>query len=503
MLSGKYPSQEMRELRPKIAWDRVNNKLIARRGARLLAITNGGTIPDRGYYGVYIADTNIKVGEMEEEFVFESQVGDVFFLGTSEWRITSIEHDRFWVTPAHSERSRPPFWRGDFFYRNYETGLRVGQFRRQIQERMALPGVKEWLMEKFVMDRWSAENLVAHFEKQIESTGSLPSDEQIIVEQFYDEIGDPRLFIHSVFGGKVNAPWAFAVKNKMEELTGVEVQSQFDDDGFILRFVDADRPPPLDALLSLAPEEIEERNLKALNTSALFATRFRYNAARALMLPRSTPARRLPLWQQRLRAADLLQAVRQYDDFPLIIETYRDCLRDALDLENLKRVIADIHAGKIAVRYVQTEIPSPFTGNLLFSFLANYMYEFNEARLAQHAQAMEVNRALLQEVLNAGPVPAIISAELVQNAEKYWQYLDSQRKAHNAEEVFEIISVLGDATTEELRARCDEKLDEYLQQLQQQGRIALVHFHHNKTTQPRWVTLENKNLYTALFQMLE
>jgi ATP-dependent Lhr-like helicase len=503
MLSGKYPSQEMRELRPKITWDRVNNKLIARRGARLLAITNGGTIPDRGYYGVYIADANIKVGEMEEEFVFESKVGDVFFLGTSEWRITAIEHDRIWVTPAHSERPRPPFWRGDFFYRDYETGLRVGEFRRRIQERMAAPGAVDWLMETYAMDRWSAENLLAHFEKQIESTGTLPTDQQIIVEQFYDEVGDPRLFIHSVFGGKVNAPWAFALKDKMEELTGVEVQSQFDDDGLTLRFVDTDRPPPLDALLSLSPEEIEERNLKALNKTALFATCFRYNAARALMLPRSTPTRRMPLWQQRLRAADLLQAVRQYDDFPLIIETYRDCLRDALDLASLKRVIADVRAGKIAVHHVQTDIPSPFTGNLLFSFLATYMYDFNEARLAQHAQAMEVNRALLQEVLNSGPVPAIISLELVQNAEKYWQYLDPQRKARSAEDLFEIITVLGDVATEELRERCDEKLEEYLSRLQQQGRIVLMHFRNDGATRPRWVTLENKNLYDELFQAME
>ncbi|MDZ7303300.1 MAG: DEAD/DEAH box helicase, partial [candidate division KSB1 bacterium] len=210
MLSGKYPSQDLRELRPKIAWDRVNNRLIARRGARLLAIMNGGTIPDRGYYGVYIADSNIKIGEMEEEFVFESNVGDIFYLGSSEWRITGIEHDRIWVTSAHSERPRPPFWRGDFFYRDYDTGLRVGEFRRQVQARMASPQVIEWLMEYFAMDRWSAENLLAHFDKQIESTGTLPTDQQIIVEQFYDEVGDPRLFIHSVFGGKVNAPWAFA-----------------------------------------------------------------------------------------------------------------------------------------------------------------------------------------------------------------------------------------------------------------------------------------------------
>ncbi|MGH7600649.1 MAG: DEAD/DEAH box helicase, partial [bacterium] len=266
MLSGKYPSDDMRELRPKISWDRVNNRLIARRGARHAAIMNGGTIPDRGYYGVYIADTNIKVGEMEEEFVFESRIGDIFYLGSSEWRITSIEHDRFWVTPAHAERPRPPFWRGDSFYRDYETGLRVGEFRRKVQDRMALPEALNWLMENFAMDRWSAENLLAHFDKQIESTGALPSDQQIIVEQFYDEVGDPRLFVHSVFGGKVNAPWAFALQHKMEELTGAEVQSQFDDDGLMLRFIDTDRPPALEQFLSLTPEEIEERNLKALST---------------------------------------------------------------------------------------------------------------------------------------------------------------------------------------------------------------------------------------------
>ncbi|MGH7450123.1 MAG: DEAD/DEAH box helicase, partial [bacterium] len=499
MLSGKYPSDDMRELRPKISWDRVNNRLIARRGARQAAIMNGGTIPDRGYYGVYIADTNIKVGEMEEEFVFESRIGDIFYLGSSEWRITSIEHDRFWVTPAHAERPRPPFWRGDFFYRDYETGLRVGAFRRKVQERMALPEALNWLMENFAMDRWSAENLLAHFDKQIESTGALPTDQQIIVEQFYDEVGDPRLFVHSVFGGKVNAPWAFALQNKMEELTGVEVQSQFDDDGLMLRFIDTDRPPTLEQFLSLTPEEIEERNLKALSTTPPFAIRFRYNAARALMLPRTSPKRRMPLWQQRMRAADLLQAVRKYDDFPLIIETYRDCLRDALDLESLKRVIADIHAGKIAVHFVQTDVPSPFTGNLLYNFLANYMYDFNEVRLSQHAAALEVNRELLHEALNSGPVPAIISPELVENAEKYWQYRDPQRRARNAEDLLEIINVLGDVTTEELQERCDENLDEYLKQLQQQGRIMLFVFQHDGETQTRWVSVEQKAAYEELF----
>jgi len=499
MLSGKYPSEDMRELRPKISWDRINNKLIARRGARLAAIMNGGTIPDRGYYGVYIADTNIKVGEMEEEFVFESRVGDIFYLGSSEWRITGIEHDRFWVMPAHSERPRPPFWRGDSFYRDYETGLRVGEFRRKVQDRMALPEALNWLMENYAMDRWSAENLLAHFAKQIDMIGTLPTDKQIIVEQFYDEVGDPRLYIHSVFGGKVNAPWAFALQHKMEELTGVEVQSQFDDDGLMLRFINADQPPSFETFLALSPEEIEERNFKALTTTPPFATRFRYNAARALMLPRTTPKKRMPLWQQRMRAADLLQATRKFDDFPLIIETYRDCLRDALDLENLKRVIADIQSGKIAVHFVQTDFPSPFTGNLLYNFLANYMYDFNEVRLSQQATALEVNRELLHEVLNNGPVPAIISPEIVANAENYWQYRDHQRRARSGEDLLEIINALGDATTEELRERCDEKLEEYLEQLQEQGRIVLFGFRCDDEMQSRWVSFEKKALYEEMF----
>jgi ATP-dependent Lhr-like helicase len=216
------------------------------------------------------------------------------------------------------------------------------------------------------------------------------------------------------------------------------------------------------------------------------------------MLPRTSPKRRMPLWQQRMRAADLLQAVRKYDDFPLIIETYRDCLRDALDLENLKRVIADIHAGKIAVHFMQTDVPSPFTGNLLYNFLANYMYDFNEVRLSQHAAALEVNRELLHEALNSGPVPAIISPELVENAEKYWQYLDPQRRARNAEDLLEIINALGDATTEELRERGDEKLEEYLSQLQQQGRIVLLKFQRNGEEQQRWVSFENKTLYEEI-----
>jgi ATP-dependent Lhr-like helicase len=350
------------------------------------------------------------------------------------------------------------------------------------------------------MDRWSAESLLSHFAKQIDMIGTLPTDKQIIVEQFYDEVGDPRLYIHSVFGGKVNAPWAFALQHKMEELSGVEVQSQFDDDGLMLRFIDTAQPPSLEQFLSLTPEEIEERNFKALTTTPPFATRFRYNAARALMLPRTTPQKRMPLWQQRMRAADLLQATRKFDDFPLIIETYRDCLRDALDLENLKRVIADIQSGKIAVHFAQTEFPSPFTGNLLYNFLANYMYDFNEVRLSQHARALEVNRELLREVLNNGPVPAIISSEIVQNAENYWQYRDHQRRARSAEDLLEIINVLGDATTEELRERCDEKLEIYLEQLKQQGRIMLCSLPYDGNMQTWWVSGENKMLYEEIFK---
>jgi len=494
MLSGNFSlSSEapmMRELRPKMAYDRVNGKLIARRGARLLALTNGGTIPDRGYYSVNLADSGVKVGEMEEEFVFESNVGDVFYLGSSEWRITAIERDRLIVSPASAEKPRPPFWRGDYFYRDYESALRIGEFRRKVESRLDEKSTTEWLQKNYMLDAWAAENLLEHFCRQREITGRLPSDATIIIEQFRDEVGDPRWYIHSVFGGRVNAPWAFAVKSKMQELTGAEVQAQYDDDGVLLRFVDLERPPSMEVLVSMTNEEIHERNVRTLSDTALFATLFRYNAARSLMLPRSQPGKRMPLWQQRLRARDLLQTVRKIHDFPLTLETYRDCFRDALDLENLKKIISSIQDNRIAVHFVETPVPSPFTHGLLFNFLAEFMYDFERSRFEQHRQALQINRALLNEVLGSGPVPQFASPELVVEAEQRWQR--QRYKARDAEEALEILRRHGDLTLEEWRSRCDENFEHYFNSLHQSGRIEEISIMREK----RWIAIEDKGLYS-------
>jgi len=489
-LSSEAPV--MRELRPKISYDRVNGKLIARRGARLLAITNGGTIPDRGYYSVNLADSGVKVGEMEEEFVFESNVGDVFYLGSSEWRITAIERDRLIVTPASAERPRPPFWRGDYFYRDYESALRIGEFRRKVESRLDEKSTSEWLQKNYLLDTWAAENLLEHFRRQREITGRLPSDETVIIEQFRDEVGDPRWFIHSVFGGRVNAPWAFAIKSKLQEITGAEVQAQYDDDGALLRFVDLERPPSMEAIIGMLNEEIYERNVRTLSETALFATLFRYNAARSLMLPRSHPGRRMPLWQQRLRARDLLQTVRKYEDFPLTLETYRDCFRDALDLENLKNVVSSIHENRIAVHFVETAVPSPFTHGLLFNFLSEFMYDFERSRFEQHSQAMNINRALLKEVLGSGPAPQFVTQELVAEAEQRWQR--QKYKARDAEEALEILQRHSDLALEEWRNRCDENFEAYFSRLRESGRIKEITMNGNN----RWVAAEDVELYKNL-----
>jgi ATP-dependent Lhr-like helicase len=493
MLSGNISlstdAPVMRELRPKISYDRVNGKLIARRGARLLAITNGGTIPDRGYYSINMADSGTKVGEIEEEFVFESNVGDVFYLGSSEWRITAIERDRLIVAPASAERPRPPFWRGDYFYRDYESALRIGEFRRKVESRLDEKSTSEWLQKNYMLDTWATENLLEHFRRQREITGRLPSDETVIIEQFRDEVGDPRWYIHSVFGGRVNAPWAFAVKSKLQEITGAEVQAQYDDDGALLRFVDLERPPSMEAIVGMTNEEIYERNVRTLSETALFATLFRYNAARSLMLPRSQPGKRMPLWQQRLRARDLLQTVRKLEDFPLTLETYRDCFRDALDLENLKNVVSAIHENRIAVHFVETAVPSPFTHGLLFNFLSEFMYDFERSRFEQHSQAMNINRALLKEVLGSGPAPQFVTQELVAEAEQRWQR--QKYKARDAEEALEILQRHGDLTLDEWRDRCDENFETYFSRLRESGRIQEIAVNGEK----RWVAVEYANLY--------
>ncbi len=472
MLSGRYASSPLRALQPRISWDKVNDKLIAHRGARLLAVMSGGTIPDRGYYSVYLADSNTKLGEMEEEFVFESRVGHVFFLGNNEWRIDQIMHDRIIVSPVRAVKPRPPFWKGDSLFRDYDTSMRVAAFRRELLERIDRGEAEGWLQQDCHADAAIAKNLQEYLLRQRGHTGAVPTDKQFILESFRDSAQEPHVVLHTCCGGRVNGAWAMALATAIERRDRAEAQYSFNDDGIILRLLDTDESRLRANVLALSPDEAETLLLEALAGSALFATRFRYNAASSLLLPRSRHGKRIPLWLQRLRAADLLQVVRQHPDFPVLLETYRDCVQEVFDLNGLRQVLQKLQAGEIQIHSVETPFPSPMASGLMFNFLASNLYGDDRARYPGHVA--EVSSALLAEILAREHIPAIVTPELVAEAEARWQHLAPERQARDAEELFGVIEKLGPLSEEELRRRAKEEPSAWLQQLRAHNRIVLL-----------------------------
>jgi ATP-dependent helicase Lhr and Lhr-like helicase len=391
MLAGRYPSDEFAELRPRIIWDRTAGVLRGRPGARRLAVTNAGTIPDRGLFGVFIAgETGGRVGELDEEMVYEARAGQVIVLGASSWRIEEITRDRVLVSPAPGVPGAVPFWKGEGVGRPYELGEAIGRFARELLAQ-AEPEVPD-------LDERAQRNLIAFLREQERATGALPSDRTVVVERFRDEIGDWRVCILTPFGARVHAPWAMAVGARLRESLGLEVQSIWSDDGIAFHLPDADSPPSTD-LLVLDPDELEELVLAEVGQTALFGARFRENAARALLIPRRRPGERTPLWQQRLKAQGLLQVARKYSSFPIVLETYRECLQDVFDLPALKRLLGRLRARELDLVDVETASASPFASSLLFDYIATYMYEDDTPPAERRAQALSLDRDLLRELL--------------------------------------------------------------------------------------------------------
>jgi ATP-dependent Lhr-like helicase len=391
MLAGRYPSDEFAELRPRIIWDRTAGILRGRPGARRLAVTNAGTIPDRGLFGVFIAgETGGRVGELDEEMVYEARAGQVIVLGASSWRIEEITRDRVLVSPAPGVPGAVPFWKGEGVGRPYELGEAIGKFARELLAARD-PKVPD-------LDERAERNLIAFLREQERATGALPSDRTVVVERFRDEIGDWRVCILTPFGARVHAPWAMAVGARLRESLGLEVQSIWSDDGIAFHLPDADSPPATD-LLVLDPDELEDLVLAEVGQTALFGARFRENAARALLSPRRRPGERTPLWQQRLKAQGLLQVARKYASFPIVLETYRECLQDVFDLPALKRLLVRLRARELDLVDVETATASPFASSLLFDYIATYMYEDDTPPAERRAQALSLDRDLLRELL--------------------------------------------------------------------------------------------------------
>jgi ATP-dependent helicase Lhr and Lhr-like helicase len=397
MLDGRYPSDEFAELRARVVWDRTANVVKGRQGARRLAVTNAGTIPDRGLFGVHLVDGGGRVGELDEEMVYEARAGQTFLLGASTWRIEEITRDRVLVSPAPGVPGAVPFWKGEGIGRPYELGAAIGAASRELvalSEEKALARLRD----EFTLDERAAQNLLTFLGEQQAATGAVPSDRTVVVERFRDEIGDWRLCILTPFGGRVHAPWALALGARLRESLGMETQAIWSDDGIAIHLPDADAPPPTDDVL-LEPEQIEELVTQELGETALFGARFRENAGRALLIPRRRPGERTPLWQQRLKAQSLLQVARRYPAFPVVLETYRECLRDVFDLPALKQLLQGLRTRQIDLVDVETASASPYAASLLFDYVATYMYEDDTPAAERRAQALSLDRDLLRELL--------------------------------------------------------------------------------------------------------
>ena len=416
MLAGRYPSDEFAELRPRIVWDRSAGLVRGRAGAARLAVTNAGTIPDRGLFGVYLVDGGGRVGELDEEMVYEARAGQTFLLGATTWRIEEITRDRVLVSPAPGVPGAVPFWKGEGVGRPYELGAAVGRASRELAALSDEAAVAR-LTDEFRLDERAARNLVTFLGEQAEATGAVPSDRTVVVERFRDEIGDWRVCILSPFGARVHAPWAMALTARLRDSLGLEVQALWSDEGIALHLPDADAPPPVDGLL-LEPDEVEELVVAEVGATALFGARFRENAARALLIPRRRPGQRTPLWQQRLKAQSLLQVARKYGSFPVILETYRECLQDVFDLPALKRLLAGLRTRELDLVDVETAGASPFASSLLFDYVATYMYEDDTPAAERRAQALALDRDLLQELLGQEELRDLIDPGALEDVER-------------------------------------------------------------------------------------
>lgn len=447
MLAGRYADGELEVLKPRLNWDRVGGLLSARSGARTLAVVSGGTIPDRGLFGVFTPE-GTRVGELDEEFVYESRVGERILLGATTWRVEEITRDRVVVTPAPGEPGKMPFWHGDGVGRPVELGRAMGEFLRDVRD-----WSDDQLREMCALDERAVRNLRCHLADQEQACGALPTDRQIVVERFRDEVGDWRVCVLTPFGARVHAPWAIAVEACLGKRLGLDVRTMWSDDGFVVRLPDGDQLPSVDDLVP-DPEGVEDLVVSHLADSALFAARFRENAARALLLPRRRPGSRTPLWQQRQRAADLLAAASRHPSFPILLETYRECLQDTFDLPALVELLSAVRARRVRVVSVETSCPSPFARSLAYAYVASFLYEGDAPLAERRAQALTLDREMLADLLRTEELRELLDPTVVAAVEAELQALDERHRARSVDDAHDLLRRLGDLTVAELRSRC-------------------------------------------------
>lgn len=477
MLAGRYPSDAFAELRPRVVWDRVAGTVTGRPGAQRLAVTSGGTIPDRGLFGVFLAGADPKkgggrVGELDEEMVYESRVGDVFTLGTSSWRIEDITRDRVLVSPAPGVPGRLPFWKGDQLGRPLELGRALGAFLREVGS-LPRDDARVRLLAAG-LDDWAADNVLTYLAEQREACGHIPDDRTIVVERFRDELGDWRVVVHSPFGAQVHAPWALALASRLTERYGMDAQVMHADDGIVLRLPDADlmsldlldqeptdqplgydseQPPVGAGDVAFDKGEVNQIVTDQVGGSALFASRFRECAARALLLPRRSPGKRTPLWQQRQRAAQLLQVASEFGSFPIVLEAVRECLQDVFDVPGLTELMGDIESRKVRLVEVTTPEPSPFARSLLFGYVAQFLYEGDSPLAERRAAALSLDSRLLSELLGQAELRELLDADVLAELEQELQWRTEDRRVKDAEGVADLLRLLGPLTAAELAER--------------------------------------------------
>lgn len=462
LLSGRYPSEEFSDLRPRIVWDRISGIIRARDGAQRLAVTNGGTIPDRGYYGVFLPD-GVRVGELDEEMVYETRPGEAFRLGATTWRIEDITFDRVIVTPAPGVPAKMPFWHGDRLGRPVELGRAVGAFIREMSQSTP-EKVTATLTSDYHLDEHAATSLATYIEEQRTATGVIPDDKTIVVERFRDDIGDWRICIHSPFGTPVHAPWAMAIEHVFLQRHDMVIETMWGDDGIVIRLPESqDRFDVNDFLLE--PEEVRDIVVAMLPQTSLFAARFRECAARALLLPKRRPGQRTPLWQQRQRSADLLTVAAKYPSFPILLETSRECLQDVFDVPGLCSLLMQLRARSVRIVSVDTPKASPFAQSLLFNWIAAYMYEGDAPLAERRAAALSLDRDLLNSLLGVEELRELLDADALVALESDLQCLSDGRRARTADELHDVLRKIGDLSVVEVDMRCEGDGSQFIQEL--------------------------------------
>ena len=492
MLAGQYPSDEFADLRPRLIWDRERDVLSSRRDARIIAVINAGTIPDRGLYGVHLGEGGPRIGELDEEMVYESRAGETFMLGATTWRIEQITRDRVIVSPAPGEPGKMPFWKGDGIGRPLELGRAVGALTRELELEHDESSAMERLQRDHDLDEMAARNLLNYLAEEKEATGALPTDRTVVVERFRDELGDWRVVILTPFGGRVHAPWSQAIEATLSDGGGFDVQTLWSDDGIAIRFAGGDELPA-DAAMFPTPDEVEDMVIGRLADTPMFAAHFRECAGRALLLPKRRPGVRSPLWQQRQRSSNLMAVASRYGSFPIVLETYRECLQDVFDLPGLREILQGIRDRSIRVVNVETPSASPFARSLLFDYIAAYMYEGDAPLAERRAQALALDRTLLRDLLGEDELRELLDADAMHALELDLQGVSDDRKARNADQVHDLLRRVGDLTELDVtqRVREPESAEAWLQELERSHRACRVRI----AGEERWIPAEDAGRY--------